>query len=504
MAWNEVTALRRQRSRTYQDDSDPTKRALDCTMAALHYPSVLDSGVCDAELDMTPVRVDNAQLDGWRVTQNSWHYALGHPSDKPNDGWVGFGGRQGAHWFKFRLLRVGYMHWPTRAWDDIGGVPNYDRGNLTRTTSVVGLATVNDTVNVGTTATWADLWSTPGGGNITASWRASGTGLKELITLNQAGREWIAANRPPATPLAETYFGFVFQLDWSDIPKVVRNGIQQNVDGDFADDGEDIQLTDGLDRLLAFMPLNDVIVPSGLKGTPDTRQSLRKRFYSTGGNHYVLVGVRCDLLNGMPAGDLVFDPTVNEQVSSTNQDGHEDNDTTWLEDGYDSDGWRMGFLTNSFDPGFVFTTVAIPRDSTIDEAYIEIFAKYQNFTVIDVIFKGFDEDSAAVFASDGSNRPSTRDKTNATVSYGVDSNDVTDEQWYSFQSRADIKGIIEEIVARPGWSSGGNIGLVIEENEGAGADRAQFQDEGQATGYGAKLHVEYTAVGNPWNYYAQQ
>jgi len=78
--------------------------------ALLHYESIPDSGIFDAEIDATPERVNNAQLDGWRVTVNSWHYAVGKPGDKTTDGWVGFGGRQGTHWLKFRLARVGYLH----------------------------------------------------------------------------------------------------------------------------------------------------------------------------------------------------------------------------------------------------------------------------------------------------------------------------------------------------------------------------------------------------------
>jgi hypothetical protein len=143
----------------------------------------------------------------------------GQPAGKANDGWVGFGGRQGAHWFQFRLHRVGYMHWPTRTWEDIGGAPSYNRPKLTRETQSITVGPNADSVNVAVVANWSDLWGTPAGGDISVRWVAGGTGFKEEITLNQAGREWIASNRPPATPLTETWFGCVFQLDWSDVPK---------------------------------------------------------------------------------------------------------------------------------------------------------------------------------------------------------------------------------------------------------------------------------------------
>ena len=110
MPWQELTFLRSRHSRIYQDTENPQRRAWSGTPAALHRQSMLDSGVFDADLDATLERINNTQLDGWRVSTLDWHFALGKPADKLTDGWVGFGGRQGAHWFRFRLARVGYLH----------------------------------------------------------------------------------------------------------------------------------------------------------------------------------------------------------------------------------------------------------------------------------------------------------------------------------------------------------------------------------------------------------
>jgi len=65
VAWNELTGQRTQRSRTYQNSLLPNQRSLSLGLAALHYPSALDSGVYDTSVDFTPVRINNAQLDGW-------------------------------------------------------------------------------------------------------------------------------------------------------------------------------------------------------------------------------------------------------------------------------------------------------------------------------------------------------------------------------------------------------------------------------------------------------
>jgi len=331
MAWNELPTKRNQRSRTYQDTENPLKRIWNGTLATLHYESELDSGICDTELDLTPQRVNNPQFDGWRTTQAGWHYALG--KDLANhggeDGWIGFGGRQGQHWFKFRLARVGYLHWPTRDWDDIGGPPNYDRANLSQEIHTSTIGPNDDPINVESVINWANIWTTPESGELSIQWRGSGDRLKEDIILNQAGREWIADNRPPATPLDETWFGFAFQLDWSDIPQVIRDGVLQDIDGDFADDGKSIELRDALDRLLALMPLSDVMVITDEENWEVERNALRKRFWQApDGTYYLLVGVRCDMLNQMAAGDLVFDPTITPQPGASEDDASQSVTTT--------------------------------------------------------------------------------------------------------------------------------------------------------------------------------
>ena len=116
-------------------------------------------------------------------------------------------------------------------------------------------------------ATWNDLWKTPGGGADDISWRVDGRQLKEEIVVNQAAREWIRDNAPPSTPTDETWFGFVFRLDVADIPRWIRAGVLQDIEGDFADDGQAIRLEDAQGRLLAFMPVSNAF--SELYGEDD-------------------------------------------------------------------------------------------------------------------------------------------------------------------------------------------------------------------------------------------
>lgn len=389
MAWIELVAQRNQRSRTY--GSGAAQRCWEGVQAPLHYEGEIDSEVYDTEVDFAPIRVDNPQFDGWRVTQADWHYALGKDlaSYGDQDGWVGFGGRQGAHWFKFRLLRIGYLHWPTRVWDDIGGSPEYDRANLQQRTGTLTIGPNNDEVNISTVAEWSDIWNTPGGGEVSVRWVAGGDRLKEHIVVNEAARGWIHDNAPPGTPLNETYFGFVLRLDWSDIPKVVRDGVLQDVDGDFADDGESIEMRDALDRLLGFMLVSDVRVP----GT--AREPLRKRFYKDGDDHYLLVGVRCDVLNGMAAGDLVFDPTVDKQVAAGSDDGRTRTGDTSFSNSDTAPYAGYVNLSDYEDCEIFARWTGVTIEGTIDVSHIELYQYEATGGTPELKVYGIDEDNPA-------------------------------------------------------------------------------------------------------------
>lgn len=486
MAWTELTNLRKQRSRTYQDNEKPSHRVWSGTLAPLHYESQIDSGIYNAEIDMTPQRIDNPQFDGWRVTANGWHYALG--KDLANhgnqDGWVGFGGRRGAHWFKFRLLRVGYLHWPTRTWDDVGGPPTYDRTNLSHQTNILTIGPNDDQIPLQTVATWSGIWATPSGGDLSTRWSANPDRLKEEIVINQASRQRIASNTPPATPLDKTWFGLLFRLDWSGIPRIYRADILQDPDADWSDDGEQIQLKDALNRLLAFIPLGDVRVP--LKEDDDV-QPVQKRFWSEGGNHYLFVGVRCDVLNAMAAGDLVFDPTINLEIAAGNDDAHEQGDGT-----FDTTGDEIKLYSNTDDTsvdyrcgGFRWDNVTVPNSATIDAATIALYFKAASYDMANHVIYFHDADDPSDFVDDATLIARTR--TTANVSY-VEI-DITLPSWKTSDS---IVSIIEEITTRGGWASGqAMVALLIGNTDFNDKGRCEaYEDAGTANN--AKLDIEYT------------
>lgn len=509
MSWNELVDKRGRGSKVFRDSVNPAKHSLDSQVGtAWHYPSVLDSGIYDTEVDLTPERVLALGHDGWRVTNNGWHYFLGQPNGLA-DGFVGFGGRQGDKWLLFRLARVGYIHWPTRAWQDIGGAPTYDRANLSQQTNNVTINTTGQTIPVETVATWSDLWNTPGGGALDASWRIDGNRLKEEITINQAARTWIAANRPPTTAPADTYFSFVFRLgsapdvnnivmDLSYLPRWLKQGILQDPQGDFDDDDgtEGITVQNALQEFLFFLPISEAYVyTTDAEGNPVKNAiKLRKRIYKDGADYYLLVGAKVTDLVGLPAGDLVFDPSINEQVGASADDCYQD---WWQADPDLTDaGGNYAPISNGIRTcGHRFTTVGVGQGDTIDNGTYVSLSKNGTSTQAQYgTFYGIDLDDVATFGDTDSLRDTgIYPETTATVPINQASQEYVHETFYILPIAGEYKAVVQEIVDRGSWASGNDMGFIW---KGTGTDYAGgafYHYDGNAS-LAPKLHIEYTAA----------
>lgn len=489
----EVVEKRTGNSKTYYIGTLPDGRnryAWSGALADIHYESDPGSGIYDASIDMTPKRVKNANLDGWTIVQNNWHYALGKPSDKTADGWVGFGGRQGQNWFKFRLSSVGYFHWLTKEWEDIGGEPAYDRSNLSSQIYSLPFGPDKEEIAVESMATWSNLWSTPNEGTLNISWKANSGTLKEEISINQEAREWISENRAPAMPLDETWFGFIFQVDWSDVPRIYRAETLKSSKSDFSDDGKNILLKDNLGRLLAFLPISDAWVEDeNREEIEGSRVRLRKRFYENEDASYFLVGLRADVLASLPEGTLVIDPTLNYQVSASSDDAFEASGgsvtttgSNWKTD--DAGEWA----------GNRFASVAVPAGATIDLANWLVRPINTNNDDPDLQIGAQDADDPVTFSST-TNDISGRGRTSASVYWTA-----TGIGAGSLKSSPDIKSIIQEVVDRPGWNSGQAMVIISAERSGGTSNLAAIAYDGLAAG-APGLYIEYTegAANSPPN-----
>jgi hypothetical protein len=494
MPWQELIGRRIRAGRTYRDDQEPTRLQGHFTLAPLHYETSIGSGLYDAPVDCRLARVTGAALDGWRIVANGFHYALGHPGDKAADGWIGHGGRQGQNWLRFRLLRAGYLHGPSRAWQDVGGAPAYDRARLVTLGRSKLIGPNPDEAFPEGLATWSGIWSTPGEGDLSISWRVNGDQLKEQIAVNQAARTWIAANRPPATNPSETYFGFVFDLDWTDVPRVFRGAVLQDLEGDF-DDQQQLELRDDANRLLALLPADQVA--AGIKGRAAGGLDvapLQKRFWrDADGHHYMLAGVRCDLLAAMRPGPLAFDPTFD--IANTNRDAFSETAAGAVENenvapsegdygaaylGYENPGF-----TRLWDGGWIFATT-IDDNPTINTCTVLLRYNGDTADTVNGSWYGYLVSAPADFAAAHTHRVSdheTRTTASAADSFSGAANHTSPS----------LAAILQEIVDQAGVGANPTVGLTYRAT-GSGGYWA-WVDYTDSAANSADLAVTWTAGG---------
>ncbi len=155
-------------------------------------------------------------------------------------------------------------------------------------------------------------------------------------------------------------------------------------------------------------------------------------------------------------------------LAANDRDGEEDYKTTWYGDGFGNLITIGNDGSGSCDGGFIFSGIDIPKGARIISAVLLLIQSNQNNAYPNLLIKGFAEDDAAPFQLDGSNRPSTREKTIAQTEWFIgytESGVIVGEHWSaeSVYESPDLKEIIQEIIDRSGWLKSNKIGLVIED-----------------------------------------
>ena len=153
----------------------------------------------------------------------------------------------------------------------------------------------------------------------------------------------------------------------------------------------------------------------------------------------------------------------------------------------DSSDIELGVDKDAQTVGLRFVDMNIPKGSNITKAYIKFKIDEADSGTSNIIFRGEDSDSAAIFTSATSNI-SNRPKTSASVSWSP-----TD--WSSIGSTVnsvDISPLIQEIISRSGWQTGNSIVVTA---TGTGTRTAESFD-GDETG-GAVLVVEFDSNSPP-------
>ena len=190
-------------------------------------------------------------------------------------------------------------------------------------------------------------------------------------------------------------------------------------------------------------------------------------------------------------------------LQGNDRDGEEDYKTTWYPSGFANNMITFGDdgsndpLESANDAGFIFSPIPIPQGAEILSAKILIPSPIQNNGMPNILIKGFAEDNAAVFAANGSNRPSTRTKTKAQVQWSLgeaEAGILVGVHWGAESSyeTPELKDIVQEIIDRPGWAES-KIGLVLENYESGHGNTKYCWDYNQDAGaHGAKLLIAWT------------
>ena len=470
-------------------DTNTRQYRVHASLSKLHYESELDSGNFNTEVNMTPDRVNSTILNGWRVIGNSWHFAyqgFAQTQQQRPMGTLAYGGRKGQHWLTMRPFRMGFLHWPTRDFDAIGGPPTFSPPSVVPTANRIGIddddPSIFDVINE-LNVSLGNLW-TAGSGSVEWQIHATGGKLKQDFIINQDARDAIAQyfQNNVTTPATENWFGIAYEVDIADIP---------NISNDDLPIGSDIEPVDALKLKNATGQIlgrfqNGNIYVKNRGGTVN----IRKRFYNSGGQWFLFIGARVSEMNqNLLPGDLVIDPPISEESVAANADDADQAVSTMNLNGAGSNNDYLGEFAGYYHAGWIFSSVPIGNGDTITSATLEPRAAAQtgSLSTLAATLAGIDEDDAAAFTTDASNL-SGRTDTTATVALAS-----ADMPANTARASWDVAAIVAEITVRGGWASNQRLGFTAVTT--AGTDQyIGFNDYNGGAANAANFNADVTAA----------
>ncbi len=213
------------------------------------------------------------------------------------------------------------------------------------------------------------------------------------------------------------------------------------------------------------------------------------------GNHVISASVTDSAgLTGVSTVDVTVNATTDNeitldfQVSSSNNDAEERSNLSVTLTSIDL---QLVFAKPAEQVvGVKFDNVFIPQGSGIIESYIQFQSSEANATTTQLILQGEASNNASNFLNQSGNissRPVTMASTNWTPppwrTVGVAGQD---------QRTTDLRLPMQEIVARPGWTAGNSLAIII---RGTGKRVAESFDGNSAAA--PRLHVVYSTANMP-------
>lgn len=453
----ELVDQRSRNSKTFSLGGD--SYALDVSLGSVHYKD--DPGDPNEQwkdIDTTITESPRENWD-WETVKGNWHLLI------RDDTTVAVGKAGG--WLGFQYIGFAYLDWASKEY------------RILDTRQPVIPVVTNNKI------TWTGIF-----GGATLEYIYTPDGFKENLYIPQTTRDWLAAHPPSSYGLDNdtSYLTGIILCDWTgSFPAETADGTPVNWDNvnEFIGSG-----------VFWRHPVTSKIVtalPVGYARHDDVEPEdwidLRCRFFSQGGFHYLLFGAKVTDLNSMPAGTIILDPSVDEQVGASSDDCYARQGDSYFS--LTSVNFPAGDISSSLydaEAGGRFTGVAIPQGSTITDAWISLRARAMLSNIPDTFIEVEDTDDAATF-TDLTNY-NARSRTSA-VSWTPPSW-ITDN-WYNSNS---IVTPIQAVINRGGWSSGNDLVVFWRDEPGWGFLQAYIMAHSYDSDSGSapKLHIEYTAA----------
>ncbi len=176
-------------------------------------------------------------------------------------------------------------------------------------------------------------------------------------------------------------------------------------------------------------------------------------------------------------------PSVNVRVAASSDDAEE----TLSSGSVDTNSSDLELIrdgTQAQIVGMRFNGVAIPAGVTVQKAYVQFQVDEADSESTSLLIQGQATDHAATFSQTGANL-SSRPRTAASVGWSPAAWTTVGQAGLA-QQTPDIAAVIQEIINRPGWTSGNSLAILI---TGSGVRVAESYD-GLPAG-APLLHVEF-------------
>lgn len=442
--------------------------ALDASIGSVHYKDDPDDPSEQwKDIDTAIQPSDRLNWD-WEVIKGNWHLLIN------SDTSVAVG--KDGNWIGFRYEGFAYYDTSTGMYQVLDS-----RRDVTPTIS-------------GNKIRWDNIFY---GVNLVYTYTPDR--FKEDLEVTQLARDWLSANPPSSFGLNNqtSYLVGYLECDWREAYPA-EDALGNAISFDNLEiEGKSIFWRHPVkDYLVTALPIgyaiHQDIEPEDLES--EDLVPIRQRFYKAdNGKHYLLFGSKITLLNQMPSGTIVIDPTLDPQVGASTDDAFEVEDPgTVTVDSASIPIWSSTGANSRYWGGFRFVSGGFPTSgTTIDVAYLRVYifsdgSDDANFNI------HFEELAAPAAFTTANTNITSRDRTETSVPWIADGIAAGGVGWYNSPDLSGVGSPAQELFDAYSPSA---IVVIIRPNQDATKGFSAYAWDYDDNTWGAILHLEWTAVG---------